>query len=149
MIKTSFKLSGAAELNDLLRTLPQSVRAGVLYGILADAGEPMRERMSTLAPRRPPAPDMADHIVMSVAARISTTTPAGRAGNPRRKDNQAAIAIGPEAKFFYGLFLEYGTGDPVPTRPFPFARPAFDATVLEVLEGIRDGIWKAIAEGTT
>ena len=142
-MKTRVQITGGVELVAALKMLPTKVQRGTLFDLLRDAGEPMRQRMSELAPRRPPQPDLADHIVMSPAVKIGRIE--GGRGRARTA-TEAAMAVGPAKAFFYGLFLEYGTGDPGPTSAQPFARPAFDATQDEVLARLWLGLWDVIAQ---
>jgi HK97 gp10 family phage protein len=142
-MKTAVKITGGAELVAMLQTLPTKVRRGTLYDLLRVAGEPMRARMGELAPRRPPEPDLADHIVMSPAVKIGRIEGGrGRA----RTETEAAIAVGPSGQFFYGIFLEYGT---VHMSAQPFMRPAFDATQDEVLARLWMGMWDVIQAAAT
>ena len=138
-MNTRLTITGGAELVALYESLPTKVRRGKLITLLAEAGEPMRQRMGELAPRRPPQPDLADHIIMSPAVKIGSL--AGGRGRART-DTEAALAIGPAQPFFYGIFLEYGT---VHASASPFMRPAFDATVEPVLGRFQDGIWETLA----
>lgn len=112
----------------------------VLNGMLKRAGEPMRARMASLAPRSSgeiQRPDravghMADHMVISVVRKIE--------GEPLT-EQQAGIAIGPAAAYWWSRFSEYGTIHQ-PARAF--ARPAFDTTVDQALGIIQDESWALI-----
>lgn len=127
-----FKILGGAELASALNDLPSRVSKKVMREALEVAGEPIRQGMQQLAPRRAPAPDIADHMV------ISTAKVEGLIDN----DQTAAVAIGPARGFFYGLFLEYGT---VFMGAKPFARPAFEAGVQKALAEIVRSTWTALA----
>jgi HK97 gp10 family phage protein len=128
-------LTGGAELARALNAVALTVRRRALHEALRVAAEPMRQRMSDLAPRRPPHPDLADHIITSPAVKIGRIEGGrGRA----REATEAAIAVGPRKDFFYGIFLEYGT---VKMSAQPFMRPAFDSTRDEALTILKDELW--------
>jgi len=129
---TGIKLEGGAQLARTLSGLSESVRGDVLRQVLTEVGEPMRATMATLAPRRPPAPDMADHIVI---------TPLREIDSDRLTETEAAVAIGPARRFFYAGFLEYGT---VKMRAFPFMRPAFDQHVRPAIGAIASRLWAVL-----
>jgi HK97 gp10 family phage protein len=119
--------TGGKELAEALGQLPQRVSRSVQRDALLDAAEPMRIEMGRNAPRRPPQPDLADHII---------------AVSVRGEDmQQVVVAVGPEKRFFYGSFIEFGTAF-ISARPF--ARPAFDRTVKDALGIFADRVWLAL-----
>lgn len=130
-MKTVLKIEGGAELAAALNRMPTKLSKRVKREALQAAGEPIQKSMSQLAPREPGAPDMADHISMS------TTKVEGLIDN----DQTAAIAIGPERDFYYGLFQEEGTAH---HGAQPFARPAFDQNVNRALTVVVDELWWAL-----
>jgi len=139
-MKWSMRIDGGAAFARNLNALSLSVRRKTLHRILRLAGEPMRARMAVLAEptRRPPAPDLADSMVISVATRIGSVA----GGRWQARDEfQAAVAVGPSRNIFYALYQEYGT---VHHDAQPFARPAFDATAAESLGIIQTEIWQAL-----
>jgi HK97 gp10 family phage protein len=134
-MKIGLESQGLAELARTLNALSQAVRRRRLYALLRPAAEPMRARMSELAPRHAPAPDLADNIGISPALKL----PSASGGDSERADEfQAAIAVGPTKGFYYGLFLEYGT---VRQSAHAFMRPAFDSSAEDSLAIIRRGLW--------
>lgn len=136
----SFKFEGGRELASALRSLPEALSRDVLINALTEAAEPMRQRMSQLAPREPGKPDIADNIGISVANRL------GDVGGGRweaRHEDEHAVAVGPTKNFFYGIFLEYGT---VKMRAQPFMRPAFDTEAPRAFSQIGNRIWAAIRD---
>lgn len=150
MIKVGLKVDGADELAAALRGLGEAVRRRALLGVLRAAGEPIRARMSDLARRGPVRrlaggggddEHLADNIGISAATRIGSVA-GGRWD--ARDEMQAAVAIGPTSKFFYGIYLEYGTVH-APT-PRPFGRPAFDGESERALDLIRRGLWDLLAD---
>jgi HK97 gp10 family phage protein len=125
VIKVAFE--GGKELADALGQLSPRVSKKVVREALIDAAEPMRARMAQLAPRRPPQPDMADHIVISVV---------------RGEDAlETAVAVGPAKEFFYGGFQELGTAHHAAQ---PFARPAFDEKSPSALKAFAEAVWLAL-----
>jgi len=135
-VNVKINLTGCAELARALNAVALTVRRRALYGALKAAAGPMRDRMAQLAPRRPPQPDLADNIVISVARKVGSVA----GGRWEAVDEfQAAVAVGPEKRFFYGLFLEYGT---VRMSAQPFMRPAFDSTGGDALKILKDELWQ-------
>lgn len=126
MPKISMRFEGGAELAKALSELSTRISKQMLREALTEAAEPIAERASRLAPRRPGAPDIADHIAVMTS----------------RSETGAAVAVGPTTEFFYGLFLEFGT---VHMKAFPFLRPAFDEGASKALETIREALWRELA----
>lgn len=129
MVKMRFE--GGAELAKAFEQLTARVSKRTLRESLEEAAEPMRRNMSSLAPRAPGAPDLADNIVIATARTKSVE------GN-----QSAAVAVGPAKEFFYGFFQEFGT---VHHPAQPFMRPAFDGGVSKVLSGLARSLWTALA----
>lgn len=126
MPKIAMRFEGGAELADALRGLSTRISKQMLREVLTEAAEPMAERASRLAPRRPGEPDMADHIAVMTS----------------RSETGAAVAFGPTKEFFYGLFQEYGT---VHNKPHPFLRPSFDEGASKALDTIGAALWRELA----
>lgn len=119
-------------LRTLIHDLPESVNDGILRRALVAAAEPIREGMAVRAPRGAVAPHIADNIL---------TRPLSMAALEAEVDDSAGVEIGPDARFFYGYFWEFGTVK-LPARPF--ARPAFDAHQAEALTRIGTELGAAI-----
>jgi len=131
MVKMRFE--GGKELAKALEGLSARVGKRMLRDALEEVGEPMRKRMAQMAPREPGAPDLADNIVIST----------GRVIKPKGSDSLAsAVNIGPEKRFFYGFFQEFGT---VHHGAQPFVRPAFDGGVTKALSDMARALWTALA----
>src|SRR5262245_13300631 len=106
----NMRFEGGKEIAAALATLSKRVSKRVSQDALAFGAEPIRKAAGSNAPRRPPQPDMADHIAI---------------GNIRTREGEsAAVAVGPESDYYYGLFQEIGTAF---HGPHAFMRPAFDA----------------------
>jgi HK97 gp10 family phage protein len=124
-----FTFEGGKEIAAALQTLSDRGARAVQREALADGAAVIRPAIAAAAPRRPPAPDIADHIVVS---RINQGDAHG-----------GGLAVGPErGRFFYGRFLEFGT---VKMAPHPFMRPGFDATVGDALTTIGQSFWRELA----
>lgn len=96
MVKMRFE--GGAELAKAFEGLTARVSKRMLRESLEDAAEPMRRAMSSMAPREPGAPDLADNIVISTAR---TKAVEGA--------QSAAVAIGPAKAFYYGCVFNPST----------------------------------------
>lgn len=121
-MEIGIQLTGlTALLKTLTVDLVEAVEPPVLRRVLLQAGEPMRATMSALAPRGTVPPHIADYILIKPlsARELEAVT-----------DDHAGVEIGPDHRFFYGYFWEFGTVR-LPARPF--ARPAFDTTQSEAL----------------
>lgn len=121
-MEIGIQLTGlAALLKTLTVDLVEAVEPPVLRRVLLQAGEPMRATMAALAPRGTVPPHIADYILIKPlsASELEAVT-----------DDHAGVEIGPDRRFFYGYFFEFGTVR-LPARPF--ARPAFDTTQREAL----------------
>ncbi len=128
MVKMKFE--GGSELIKAMEALSPRVSKNVLKAALEDAAEPMRAKMSRLAPRDPDPIDLADNIVI---------------GNVRAKSDggqAATVAIGPAKGFFYGFYQEFGT---VHHSAQPFMRPAWDSGVSRAIADIGRAMWTALA----
>lgn len=122
----AMRFEGGQELAAALRTLPSRVSKRIVKEALTDGAEPMRRRMSALAPREPGAPDIADNIVTGTA-----------------RGEEGGVSVGPrKGLFFYGVFLEFGT---IKMGAEPFMRPAFDSDALTGLGIIGQRLWQALA----
>ena len=137
-MKVQLHLKGHVELAAALNAVSLSVRRKALYGALKAAAEPMRSRMAAHAQRfrRAPAPDLADNIVIATERRVGSVA----GGKWQAVDEfQAAVAVGPTPRHFYGHYLEYGT---VRASALPFMRPGFDEARDPALGVLRDELWK-------
>lgn len=127
-MKIGFAFDGGEEVARALSALAERASKSVQREALLEGGEVMRGGIAAAAPRRPPLPDLADHIVIS---RLNQTDE--RAGG---------VAIGPYKPFFYGGFLEFGTSR---MAAHPFMRPGFDATVGRTLGVVGQALWRELA----
>lgn len=127
---TQFRFEGGQQLADALGQLSTRVSAKVKREALKESAEPMRVRMSELAPLDPTTPlDLKDEMVIS---------------NARGQDAaDTAIVVGPSRRVPYGYLQEFGT---VHHGAQPFARPAFDLTNRQALTILRTALWAALTK---
>lgn len=121
------RFAGGTELAQNLGKLATAANTTVTRNALKKGAEPIRSKAAASAPRRPPQPDLADHIVISTIK--------------VRPGETAAIAVGPEEAYYHGLFQEIGTAF---HGARPFMRPAFDTLVGTSLDLIRREMWAAL-----
>lgn len=134
----AMRFEGGEELARNLNALPAALTKKIVMEALTAGGLPMAARAGQLAPREPGAPDLADNIGVSAASRIGSTA----GGRWRaREEGEFAVAVGPTAHFFYGLFQEYGT---VRHGAQAFMRPAFDAVAPQSLGIVGQELWRAV-----
>lgn len=137
-MRMQVRVEGGDRLARTLRELPTRVGKSVLREALRTASAPIvRSRIETLAPRDPGAPDLADQIVVST----------GRAGS----GSEAAIVVGPSTATRedqpsrrydrQGVYLEFGTSN---IAMQAFMRPAFDATVSQMITALTGALWRAL-----
>jgi HK97 gp10 family phage protein len=134
-MKMKVRIEGGAALARTLNALPNKVSQTIRTQALRAGAEPIRQAMSQMAPRDPGAPDLADNIVVSTVRKGGVTSLIS-------DEQTSAVAVGPEKKFFYGFFQEYGT---VHHAAQPFARPAFDANVNQSIGIIMKALWAALS----
>jgi len=68
-------------------------------------------------------------------------------GKPRKRKANRSITIGVHHSAegaYYANPVEWGHGGPAPAPAHPFVRPAFDSTVDEAYDIIRDGLRDAV-----
>ena len=134
-MKIGARLDGGAELQKRLLTLPSAVTAQHQRTALMAGAEVIRAEAAALAPRGPGAEHIADHIV------IDPLTDAELDRADEFVGDNAAVLVGPERKFFYGYFLEYGTSK-MPAQPF--MRPAVDSKARPALSVALSRLWESI-----
>jgi HK97 gp10 family phage protein len=140
-MKLGLGVTGGAELAAQLRTLSAAVRKQALIRVLKVAAVPIQGRAAELAPLDPAGNvHLKEWMQVSVATTIGTM--AGGRWDPA-DEYQAAVAVGPARKVFYGLYLEYGT---VKMGAKPFLRPAFDYGTDRALTLIREGLWQLLED---
>lgn len=129
----SVRFEGGKELADALGGLSARVSKRLQYEALEEAAAPMVKAAGSMAPRRAPAPDLADNIITS---RIAQRTDAFG------DKSAASVAWGPAKAFFYGYYQEWGT---VRHAAHPFMRPAFDQNAAKSLAIIGASLWRELS----
>lgn len=127
---TTVTFEGGKELAATLAALPTSVSKAIQRDALSEAAEPMVAVARRLAPRRSPAPDIADNIEIGLSSKTDSFG-----------DAYTRVAWGPVKGFFYGKFLEYGT---VRMSARTFMRPAFDANTDRAMTVLTQRLWEHI-----
>lgn len=124
----SVRFEGGKEIAEALHKLSERANKRVSTEVLQIGAEPIRETAARLAPRRAPAPDLADNIVIATQR--------------ARESETAAVSVGPSKGFGYGLPQEVGTAFHAAQ---PYLRPAFDARMSAALDRIRAAYWTVLA----
>jgi len=132
-MNVSLTFSGGQELAKTLNALPSALSMKVQREALRVAAEPMRAEAAALAPRGPDAPHIAENIVIGIPSK----------GLEDISDESSVVAVGPEKKYFYGFFWEFGW---IRHAAHPFMRPAFDTKAPVSLALIGQALWAAIAK---
>ena len=126
-------VQGGEQLTRALLELPNRVRRQQLLKVLREAAEPIRDRAIGLAPRDPHLPDPHLRDVMAIQA-----LPMGQ------YDAEAAVAVGPSTRTFWGLFVEFGYGPNHTARPF--MRPAFDYGTTKALSYLGEALGRLLTD---
>jgi hypothetical protein len=119
MSSTFYPVKGLSELVTSLRALPDGLGEQALMKALIEAGQPIVTEIIGAAPRKAPAPDMADAWCI-------------------KKTGPTSIAITTDSKkphAFLNLFHEFGTRR---MGKRPFARPVWDSRWEAMVDLFRD-----------
>ena len=118
----TFTIHGAAELEKVLRQLPNQTRGQILRTAVMAGAREVRDAMRLAAPV-----GATGTLRKSIVARTQKSDTAGNLGGTLFKAGRfaATVFVGPTAQAFYGLFSEFGTS----TQPArPWMRPAWEAS---------------------
>lgn len=134
----NLKSSMTGDLIQRLQALPGAMSQPILVRALKSGATVIQSRAAALAPRSSPDSGqpghLADHIGVSVAKKVE-----GRVLG----EQEAAVAVGPTALFWWGLVQEHGPHDG--TYPaHPFMRPALDTGADPALRIVIDELWIAL-----
>lgn len=141
-------LQGLEDLRRTLRQLDPSEARGVKTAMLKKAAEPMRQRMSELAPVEEGKPDLRDTMVIQAVRKVDDLD----IGEIKLQDDESAVAVGPNQFGWYGLFQEFGTAPhgEHPGHPAqPFVRPAFDERLPAAIQILRDELFRYVRGRST
>lgn len=127
MARQTFKIEGLAELDEALTELPKATARNVLLRTLKEQGQPIKDEGERLAPR------LTGGLKQSytVGTKLSR-----RQKGMNRKESDVEVYVGPtpHAK---SVQTEFGNAHQAAQ---PHLRPAFDANVMRVLDGIKDSL---------
>ena len=151
MRNARLQLHGLREMQAALRALPDEIEDAAVVQALKEAGEPMRQGMADLAPRRRSAESLADNIVIS-----EKLSDSGKQTAPRDGKEEAYVYVGPDMEkpgyAPHGHLAEFGTGPryhesgkstgSMPAQPF--VRPAFDAFKGVVARAFGPKMWEIV-----
>ena len=123
--KQTFKIEGLKELDEALKELPKATSRNILRRTLIAQGEPIRADGERNAPK--------DKGGLKASYTIGTKlSRRQKSQNKKESDVEIYIGPGPHAK---GVQTEFGNAH---QAPHPHLRPAFDANVKRVLDGIKN-----------
>lgn len=128
----AFKIDGLKELDRLLTELPKATARNVLLRTLKKEGQPMADAESALAPH-----GATGQLAESPAVSTKLTR-RQRKLNPKQSDVEVYVGPTPHPK---SVQTEFGNRHQAAE---PHLRPAFDGTVMRVLDGIRDTLTSEI-----
>ncbi len=142
---TRVDVEGLEELDRALAEIPEALRRNVVLAALRKAAQPMvreakaRARRGTDPRRRGSQKQRTSgeserigHGVDSITARAVRTD----------RPNEAAVALGPDAKHWYMLFVEFGTSRQAPDR---FLTPAFEIHKEAAIKVTGEELWKSLS----
>lgn len=127
MARQTFKIEGLAELDEALSELPKATARNVLLRTLKEQGEPIRADGERNAPRDEGGLQESYTVGTKLSRRQKSM-------NRKESDVEVYIGPGPAAK---GVQTEFGNAHQAAQ---PHLRPAFDANVTKVLNGIKDSL---------
>ena len=129
MAKQVFKIEGLKELDLALSELPKATARNVLLRTLKEQGQPVADAEKALAPRLTGKLAMSPSVSTKLTRRQRKASP---------KESPVEVYIGPTAHP-KSQQTEFGNAH---QAAHPHLRPAWDANVMRVLEGIK----KSLAE---
>lgn len=134
------KVEGLRELDRALSELPKSTQKAVLRRTLMKAGEPLADSMRGKAPDDPVTGG--NDLRSSIGVGIKLSPRQSRLHRKMFKDDKASaevfVGAGPLPQ---ASLQEFGTAN---HGPQSFARPAWDAGQMRVLETIKTVLWTEI-----
>lgn len=143
---TQVRITGAREMEAVLRQLPDTIAKQVLTKALREAAEPVLEEARALAPVGQEAKgrvrlrttkrgkvSIANYGKLKLSLRIANV-PASRTPHSAT----VAVTVG---KAFWGLFVEFGTRF---MSARPFLRPAFESKKIEALNRLGESLGEQI-----
>ena len=142
---TSVDVEGFEELDRALAGLPEALRRNVVLAALRKAAQPMVREAKTRArrgsdpkrrgsqkQRKSGESERIGHGADSITARAVRTD----------RPNEAAVALGPDAKHWYMRFVEFGTSRQAADR---FMTAAFEIHKERAVELVGEELWKSLS----
>lgn len=135
-MKTTIHIEGLRELDEALGKLPMATGKNVLRRVLRRRATPMAEKMKALAPE--------DEGDLKRGIGVGTRLTRRQASLHRKMfaDDRASVEMFVGAGGHPQAHLREWGSDGHP--PHPFARPSWDAHQKQILEGIKDDLWREI-----
>lgn len=127
MAKEFFKLEGLKELDEALSELPKATARNVLLRTLKEQGQPIADAGEANAPRD--KGKLADSY--TVGTKLSR-----RQRKLHNKESAVEVFVGP-TPHPKSVQTEFGNSH---QAPHPHLRPAWDANVMRVLEGVKNSL---------
>ena len=125
--RTMFKLEGLKALDDALSELPKATARNVLLRTLKEQGQPIADAGEANAPRL--SGKLADSYTVS-------TKLSRRQKGLHKKESMVEVFVGP-TPHPKSVQTEFGNSH---QAPHPHLRPAWDANVMRVLEGVKNSL---------
>lgn len=127
MARQTFRIEGLAELDAALAELPKATARNVLLRTLKEQGKPIRDAGEQNAPK----------LTGQMAISYVQSTKLSRSQKKKTtKESDVELYIGP-APSTKSIQTEFGNAHQAAE---PHLRPAFDANVMKVLDGIRNAL---------
>lgn len=139
------EVQGFRELDAALAQLPEALRRPVVLAALRKAARPMvaEARTRVRRGRDPRRRGSKKQRRSGEAVLIGPLADSIRASAARDASGTgASIAVGPDRRHFYGMFLEFGTSRQPPRR---FLTPAFEIRKEDAVRLVGEELWKALA----
>jgi len=125
--RTMFRVEGLADLDRALTELPKATARNVLLRTLKEQGQPIADAGEANAPRL--SGKLADSYTVS-------TKLSRRQKGLHKKESMVEVFVGP-MPHPKSVQTEFGNSH---QAPHPHLRPAWDANVMRVLEGIKNSL---------
>lgn len=143
---TQIRITGAREMEAVLRQLPATIAKQVLTKALREAAEPVLEEARALAPVGQEAKgrvrlrttkrgkvSIANYGKLKLSLRVANV--------PANRTPHSATVVVTVGKAFWGLFVEFGTRF---MSARPFLRPAFESKKIEALNRLGKSLGEQI-----
>lgn len=135
----SFRLQGERALERKLKLLPQAIIKKELRKAVNKAATPIVKRAKQLVTRR------SGLLKKSIAKKVKTYSSGKVVAIIGSRREVAGFVDGkPHRPAYIAHLVEEGHGGPRPAPPYPFLRPAFEATVRQSLNVMKESLTASI-----